>query len=139
MLIESLHKWVTLEPHVCRYGSGTFRDTFFIRLSWGDWISISSSDPNPFLLDRGSLAKLIHFFQMQLDAFGYGWSIQRLPHSYFATASVNPNATFVTGVPGYFASRQESLIEALLDVYLQVIAYRIKSVLRLVKKEVICE
>ena len=136
MLIESLHKWVTLEPHLCRYGSGTFRDTFFIRLFWGDWISISSSDPNPFLLDRGSLAKLIHFFQMQLTAFGYGWSIQRLPHSYFATTSVNPD---VYETSRCFGSRQESLIEALLDVYLQVIAYRKKSISRPVKKEVICE
>lgn len=136
MLIESLHKWVELEPHLCRYGSGTFRDTFFIRLSWGDWISISSSDPNPFLLDRGSLAKLTHFFQMQLTAFGYGWSIHRLPHSYFVTASVNLD---VYETSRSFSSRQESLIEALLDVYLKVIAYRKKSVLRLVKKEVICE
>jgi len=131
MLIESLRKWVELEPYICRYGAGTFRDTFFIRLSWGNWISISSSDPNPFLLDRGSLAKLTHFFEMQLDAFGYGWSIQRLPHSYFATASVNPD---VYETSRCFSSRQESLIEALLDMYLQVIAYRKKSVLRPVKK-----
>lgn len=133
MLTKFLHDWVKLEPHVCRYGAGVFRDSFFIQLSWGDWISISSSDPNPFLLDRGSLAKLIHFFQMRLDSFGYGWVIQRLPNSYFATVSVNPDLYETSRC---FGSRQESLIEALLEVYLMVVAYRKKSFLRPVKKEV---
>ncbi|MCA2505433.1 MAG: hypothetical protein IM553_15845 [Microcystis sp. M57BS1] len=79
---------------------------------------------------------MIYFLQMRLDSFGYGWSIQRLPHSYFAAASVNPD---VYETSRCFGSRQESLIEALLDVYLQVIAYRKKSFLRPVKKEVVCE
>ena len=125
MLTKFLHDWVKLEPHVCRYGSGAFRDTFFIQLSWGDWISISSSDPNPFLLDRGSLAKLIYFFQMRLDSFGYGWIIQRLPNSYSVTVAVNPNLYETSRC---FGSRQESLIEALLEVYLKVVAYRKKVV-----------
>ena len=133
MLTKLLHDWVKLGPHVCRYGSGAFRDTFFIQLSWGDWISISSSDPNPFLLDRGSLAKLIYFFQMRLDSFGYGWIIQRLPNSYSVTVAVNPNLYETSRC---FGSRQESLIEALLEVYLEVVAYRKKSFLCPVKKEV---
>ena len=133
MLTKFLHDWVKLEPHVCRYGSGAFRDTFFIQLSWGDWISISSSNPNPFLLDRGSLAKLIYFFQMRLDSFGYGWIIQRLPNSYSVTVAVNPNLYETSRC---FGSRQESLIEALLEVYLKVVAYRKKSFLCPVKKEV---
>ena len=133
MLTKFLHDWVKLEPHVCRYGSGAFRDTFFIQLSWGDWISISSSDPNPFLLDRGSLAKLIYFFQMRLDSFGYGWIIQRLHNSYSVTVAVNPNLYETSRC---FGSRQESLIEALLEVYLKVVAYRKKSFLCPVKKEV---
>ena len=133
MLTKLLHDWVKVEPHVCRYGSGAFRDTFFIQLSWGDWISISSSNPNPFLLDRGSLAKLIYFFQMRLDSFGYGWIIQRLPNSYSVTVAVNPNLYETSRC---FGSRQESLIEALLEVYLKVVAYRKKSFLCPVKKEV---
>jgi hypothetical protein len=129
MLTEFLHDWVKSEPQICGYGLGTFRNTFFIELSWGDWISISTSGPNPFLLDRGSLAKLIYFFQMRLDSFGYGWVIQRLPNSYTVTVSVNPETSRC------FVSRQESLIEALLEVYLEALAYRKKSVLRPVKKE----
>lgn len=136
LLIKLLHDWVKLEPRICRYGSGVFRDSFFIRVSWGDWISISSSDPNPFLLDRGSLAKLIYFLQMRLDSFGYGWSIQRLPNSFFVMVSV-PSVIYAS--PMMLRSRQESFIEALLEVYLKVIAHRKKSFLRLVKKEVVCE
>ena len=136
MLTEFLHEWVNLEPRICRYGSGIFRDTFFIQLSWGDWISISSFNPNPFLLDRGSLAKLIYFLQMRLDSFEYGWSIQRLPNSYFVVVSVPPD---IYAAPTLLRSRQESCIEALLESYLKVIAYRKKLVLRLVKEEVGCE
>lgn len=136
MLTELLQEWVALEPHVCRYGAGVFQDSFFVQLSWGDSISISSSDPNPFLLDRGSLAKLIYFFQMRLDSFGYGWIIQRLPNSYSLTVAVNPDLYKTSRC---FGSRQESLIEALLEVYLKVVAYRKKSFLCPVKKEVICE
>lgn len=132
MLTEFLHDWVKSEPHICRYGSGIFRNTFFIQLSWGDCISISTSDPDPFLLDRGSLAKLIYFFQMRLDSFGYGWIIQRLPNSYVATVAVNPNLYETSRC---FGSRQESLIEALLEVYLMVVAYRKKSFLLGVKTE----
>jgi hypothetical protein len=132
MLTEFLHDWVKSEPHICGYGVGTFRNTFFIQLSWGDWISISTSDPDPFLLDRGSLAKLIYFFQMRLDSFGYGWVIQRLPNSYTVQVSVNPDPSKTSRC---FGSRQESLIEALLEVYLMVVAYKKKSVLRPVKKE----
>ena len=127
MLTEFLHDWVKSEPQICGYGLGTFRNTFFIELSWGDWISISTSGPNPFLLDRGSLAKLIYFFQMRLDSFGYGWVIQRLPNSYTVTVSVKTSRCFV--------SRQESLIEALLEVYLEAVAYKKKLFLRPVKKE----
>lgn len=130
MLTEFLHDWVKSEPHICRYGSGIFRNTFFIQLSWGD--CISTSDPDPFLLDRGSLAKLMYFFQMRLDSFGYGWIIQRLPNSYVATVAVNPNLYETSRC---FGSRQESLIEALLEVYLMVVAYRKKLFLRPVKTE----
>ena len=122
MLIELLHDWVKYEPHICRYGLGTFRNTFFIQLPWGDWISISTSNPDPFLLDRGSLTKLIYFFQICLDSFGYGWVIQRIPNSsYTVTVSVSPN---IYETSRCFVSRQESLIEALLEAYLKVIAFR---------------
>ena len=124
MLTEFLHDWAKSEPHICRYESGTFRDTFFIQLSWGDCISISTSDPDPFLLDRGSLAKLIYFFQMRLDSFGYNYVIRRLPNSYTVVVSVNPDPYETSRC---FASRQESLVEALLEVYLKVVAYRKKS------------
>jgi hypothetical protein len=132
MLTEFLHDWVKSEPQICGYGLGTFRNTFFIELSWGDWISISTSGPDPFLLDRGSLAKLIYFFQMRLDSFGYGWVIQRLPNSYTVTVSVNSDPYETSRC---FVSRQESLIEALLEVYLKVVAYKKKSFLRPVKKK----
>ena len=124
MLTEFLHDWVKSEPQICAYGLGTFRNTFFIKLSWGDWISISTSDPNPFLLDRGSLANLIYFLQMRLDSFGYNWVIQRLPNSYTVTVSVNPNPYETSRC---FVSRQESLIEALLEAYLKAVAYRKKK------------
>lgn len=132
MLTEFLHDWVKSEPQICGYGLGTFRNTFFIELSWGDWISISTSSPNPFLLDRGSLAKLIYFLQMRLDSFGFGWSIQRLPNSFFVMVSV---PSVIYAAPMILQSRQESLIEALLEVYLKAVAYRKESLLRPVKKE----
>ncbi len=84
------------------------------------------------MLDRGSLAKLIYFFQMRLDSFGYGWVIQRLPNSYSVTVSINPDPYETSRC---FVSRQESLIETLLEVYLEALAYKKKSVLRPVKKE----
>jgi hypothetical protein len=68
---------------------------------------------------------------MRLDSFGYGWVIQRLPNSYTVTVSVNPN---IYETSRCFVSQQESLIEALLEVYLEALAYKKKS-LRSVKKE----
>ena len=63
---------------------------------------------------------------------GIGWVIQRLPNSYTVTVSVNPNPYETSRC---FVSRQESLIEALLEVYLKAVAYRKESLLRPVKKE----
>jgi hypothetical protein len=69
---------------------------------------------------------------MRLDSFGYGWVIQRLPNSYTVTVSVNSDPYETSRC---FVSRQESLIEALLEVYLKVVAYKKKSFLRPVKKK----
>jgi hypothetical protein len=126
MLIKLLEKWQTLEPHVCRYGSGVFRDSFFIRVSWGDWISISSTNPDPFFLDRTSAAKLQVYLQSKLDLFEWNWSVGKLPNSYMAVVDV-PRQKVIS-------SRQPSLIVALLDAYLQALESG-KSLL-LKKKEV---
>jgi hypothetical protein len=48
------------------------------------------------------------------------------------TVTVNPN---IYETSRCFVSRQESLIEALLEVYLKAVAYKKKSFLRPVKKE----
>jgi hypothetical protein len=126
MLIKLLEKWQTLEPHVCRYGSGVFRDSFFIRVSWGDWISISSTSPDPFFLDCTSAAKLQVYLQSKLDLFQWNWSVGKLPNSYMAVVDV-PRQKVIS-------SRQPSLIVALLDAYLQALESG-KSLL-LKKKEV---
>jgi hypothetical protein len=126
MLIKLLEKWQTLEPHVCRYGSGVFRDSFFIRVSLVDWISISSTSPDPFFLDRTSAAKLQVYLQSKLDLFEWNWSVGKLPNSYMAVVDV-PRQKVIS-------SRQPSLIVALLDAYLQALESG-KSLL-LKKKEV---
>jgi len=127
MLAELLQKWVALEPHVCRYGAGVFRDSFFIRVSWGDWVSISSQNPDPFFLDRTSVAKLQVFLQSQLTRFEFTWSIGQFPtKTYLAVVDIPERKSVY--------SRQPSLIVALLDAYLQALDLR-KTVL-LKKKEV---
>ena len=127
MLTELLQKWVVLEPHVCRYGAGVFRDSFFIRVSWGDWISISSQNPDPFFLDRTSVAKLQVFLQSKLDLFKWTWSVGKLSTGFYLA---------VVDVPGRKSvySRQPSLIVALLDAYLQ--ALELRKIVFLKKKEV---
>ena len=128
MLTELLQKWVTLEPHVCRYGAGVFRDSFFIRVSWGDWVSISSQNPDPFFLDRTSVAKLQVFLQSKLDLFEWTWSVGKLPTKTYLA---------VVDVPGRKSvySRHLSLIVALLDAYLQ--ALELRKIVFLKKKEVV--
>jgi len=127
MLTEFLHDWVKLEPHVCRYGAGVFRDSFFIRVSWGDWVSISSQNPDPFFLDRTSVAKLQVFLQSKLDLFQWTWSVGKLPTEYYLA---------VVDIPGRKSvySRHLSLIVALLDAYLQALELRKSNLLK--KKEV---
>jgi len=127
MLTELLQKWVALEPHVCRYGAGVFRDSFFIRVSWGDWVSISFQNPDPFFLDRTSVAKLQVFLQSQLTRFEFTWLIGQFPtKTYLAVVDISERKSVY--------SRQPSLIVALLDAYLQALELR-KTVL-LKKKEV---
>lgn len=127
MLTELLKKWVALEPHVCRFGAGVFRDSFFIRVSWGDWVSISSQNPDPFFLDRTSVAKLQVFLQSQLTRLKCTWSIGQFPtKAYLAVVDIPERKSVY--------SRHPSLIVALLDAYLQALELR-KSVF-LKKKEV---
>lgn len=126
MLIRLLTKWQTLEPYVCRYGMGVFRDSFFIQTFYGDWISISSTRTDSFFFDCVSVAKLQAFLQSKLDLRGWNWSVARLPNSYMAIVDI-PNRKVVS-------SRQPRLIEALLDAYLQ--ALDLGKSLLLKKKEV---
>lgn len=128
MLTELLKKWVALEPHVCRYGAGVFRDSFFVRVSWGDWVSISSQNPDPFFLDRTSVAKLQVFLQSKLDLFEWTWSVGKLPTGYYLAV------VDISGRKSVY-SRHPSVIVALLDAYLQALELR-KTVL-LKKKEVV--